>query len=390
MRLPRRGLALLLMSVLAAACGAPAPTPSAEATPTATPPATPIPASETPTASIPATASPSPTIEPIANEPPALGLETVAAGLVQPVGIATGPPGWLLVHERAGRIVAVELDSGATSVVVDLSDRVLADATEQGLLGLALHPGWPEEDRAFVHYSDGNGDTVLSEFRAADGEGGAPALDPSSERVLLRVDQPFTNHNGGQLAFGPEDYLWFGLGDGGFGGDPLGNGQNRFALLGKILRLDVDGDAEGDAAYAIPDDNPYADGADGAAEAYFFGLRNPWRFSFDRATDELWIADVGQNAFEEVDRIDVAEAPGANFGWNRMEASHCYLGGCSSDGLVLPVAEYGRDLGWETAPGPRVLLETGANVTSFGIDTDGELYLVDIASGTLYRIVAAS
>jgi glucose/arabinose dehydrogenase len=420
------------MSVLVAACGAPAPTPSAEAEPTATPPATPTAAPETPTASIAATPSPSPTVQPIADEPPALALETVATGLVQPVGIVTGPPGWLLVQERPGRIVAVELDGGATSVAVDLSDRVLADASEQGLLGLALHPGWPEDDRAFVHYSDRNGDTVLSEFRATDGDGAAPALDPGSERVLLRVDQPFTNHNGGQLAFGPDGYLWFGLGDGGSGGDPLGNGQNRSALLGKILRLDVDADPEGDRAYAIPDDNPSADGADGAPEAFFHGLRNPWRFSFDRTTDELWIADVGQNAFEEVNRIDAADAPGANFGWNVMEASHCYLEGCSSEGLVLPVAEYGRDLGcsvtgghvyrgmavtglfgWylfsdycsgllfgirsdaaipaagEAAPGPRILLQTGANVTSFGEDAEGELYLVDIASGSLYRIVAA-
>ena len=433
MRLLPRGLAVLLMSVLVAACGAPAPTPSVDAVPSATPTPT---RSSGPSASVVSpsqapTETPVPTLPPIADDPPALGLEAVAAGLADPIGIVTGPPGWLLVQEQNGRVVAVEIATGATSVALDLTDRVLGGG-ERGLLGLALHPDWPDDGRAFVHYSDRDGNTVLSEFRATDP---APPirLDAASERVLLRVEQPFSNHNGGQLAFGPDGYLWFGLGDGGSGGDPLGNGQNRSALLGKILRLDVDADPAGDAAYAIPDDNPFADGDDGAAEAFFFGLRNPWRFSFDRATDELWIADVGQNAFEEVNRIDPSAEPGANFGWNLMEASHCYLAGCSSDGLVLPVAEYGRDLGcsvtgghvyrgsavaglngWylfsdycsgllfgirsdapvpaagETAPGPRILLETGANVTSFGEDRDGELYLVDVASGTLYRIVAAS
>jgi glucose/arabinose dehydrogenase len=222
------------------------------------------------------------------------------------------------------------------------------------------------------------------------------------------------------------------LGDGGSGGDPQGNGQNRSALLGKILRLDVDAEPTGDSPYAIPDDNPFADGADGAPEVFLYGLRNPWRFSFDRATGELWIADVGQNALEEVNRIDPLADAGANLGWNKMEASACYLAGCSPEGLILPVAEYGRDqgcsvtgghvyrgaaidglAGWylfsdyctgllfgvrsdlpvpgagERAVAPRVLIETGANVSSFGEDTDGELYLADHASGTIYRIVAA-
>jgi hypothetical protein len=278
-----------------------------------------------------------------------------------------------------------------------------------------------------VHYSDRNGDTVLSEFTGSQDEGAAPSLDAASEEVLLTVAQPFANHNGGQLAFGPDGYLWFGLGDGGSGGDPLGNGQNPSALLGSILRLDV----SAPGAYAIPADNPFADGADGAPEVYLYGLRNPWRFSFDSETGLLWVADVGQESYEEVDRIDPATAAGANLGWNLMEASHCFAEqACTSDGLVLPIAEYGHDQGCSVTGGlvyrggdvdglqgwylfgdyctglffglpsdaeapadgsalaPRVLLETGRSISSFGTDTDGELYLTDIGGGTLSRIVA--
>ena len=431
MPLPRRLATISLMGLLAAACAGPDPSPSANATASPTPRPTAAPASAPPSATRAPTASPSPTAVPIADDPPPLALEAVAGGLAGAIGIATGPPGWLLVQEQNGRVIAINIDTGDTSVALDITDRVLSGG-ERGLLGLALHPEWTGENlRAFVHYSDSNGDTVVSEFLVTD-FALPPRLDAGTERVLLRVQQPFGNHNGGQLAFGPDGYLWVGLGDGGSGGDPLGNGQNRSALLGKILRLDVDADPEGDRAYSIPDDNPFADGVDGAPEVFLYGLRNPWRFSFDRATDQLWIADVGQNAFEEVNRVDPVADAAANLGWNLMEASSCYLAGCSTEGLMLPVAEYGRDqgcsvtgghvyrgdaieglAGWylfsdyctgplfgvrsdlaATAPGeraaaPRVLLETGANVSSFGEDADGELYLADYASGTIYRIVAA-
>ena len=180
---------------------------------------------------------------------------------------------------------------------------------------------------------------MLSEFRVTD-EPLPPRLDPTTERVLLRVDQPFSNHNGGQLAFGPDGFLYIGLGDGGSGGDPQGNGQNPNSLLGKILRIDVEGDP-----YAIPPDNPFADGG-GAAEALLIGLRNPWRFSFDRDTGLLWIGDPGQNAAEEIDRVDPIADAGANLGWNVMEASQCFAQpNCVTGGLTLPIAEYGRDLG---------------------------------------------
>jgi len=428
MRVHRDRVTLRLVSVLAAAglavaCGPPPasqspPVPSATAS-------EPVALSVEPSPTSPPTPSPSPpspTPEPITDDPPALALETVADGLVAPIGVALAPGGWLLVNEQAGRVVAVHPERGERATTVDLRDQVLGGG-ERGLLGLALHPDWPDDGRAFVHYSDRNGDTVLSELTGSQDGDGAPVLDPASERMLLTVDQPFANHNGGQLAFGPDGHLWFGLGDGGSGGDPNGNGQNPGSLLGSILRLDVS-EAGG---YAIPDDNPFADGSGGAPEVYLFGLRNPWRFSFDPHGDALWIGDVGQNAFEEIDRVDPVADAGANLGWNVMEASHCFAdAGCSSGGLVLPVAEYGRDLGCAVTGGhvyrggaidglrgwylfadycsgilfgirsdtdgsdlaPRILLETGRPISSFGIDEDGELYLTDIGGGVLSRIVA--
>lgn len=428
----RRAIALLVMGLLLTACGGPDPTPSTSGKTGPGRPPTPPPAPTTPGSPSGASDPPRASPRPVAAEPPALALKIVAEGLAAPIGIATGPPGWLLVQEQEGRVMAVALASGEAFVTLDITDRVLV-GVERGLLGLALHPNFTGGDpRAYVHYSDEAGNTVLSEFRMTD-VALPPRLDPATERVLLRVEQPDSNHNGGQLAFGPDGYLWVGLGDGGSGGDPLGHGQNPATLLGSILRVDVDdlpGDGSDAIGYGIPIDNPFADGVNGAPEVYLYGLRNPWRFSFDRETDALWIADVGQDAFEELNRVDPVADAGGNLGWNRMEASSCYVGGCSAEGLILPVAEYGRDLGcsvtgghvyrgdaleelagWylfsdyctghlfgvrsdipgtaagERATVPRVLLETGANVSSFGEDADGELYLADHASGTIYRIV---
>ncbi len=356
---------------------------------------------------------------PIAADPPALALEPVATGLASPINIAGVPDGRLLVNERDGRVVVVDPSSGATATALDISDRVLGQG-EQGLLGLALDPEWPEDPSVYIHYTDDGGRTVFSEFTTTSVE--PLEIDPATERVLLQLDQPFPNHNGGQLAFGPDGHLYLGLGDGGGGGDPFGNGQNPETLLGSILRLDVGG--AGDDTYAIPPDNPFVDGG-GAPEVFLYGLRNPWRFSFDRATDELWIADVGQNAYEEVDRVDPVVDAGGNLGWNIMEASHCFADAdCSSDGLIGPVTEYGRDLGCSITGGhvyrgtavaglagwylfsdfcsgilmgirsdvdeltpPRILFEMGISPSTFGVDVDGELFVADIAGGGIYRIV---
>ena len=430
--LPPRFVVVLVMVVLLAACGGPDPSASPPDASTAAPSTRPDPEPTATGSPPPPTDPPSPSPRPIAADPPALALEVVAGGLAAPIGIAPGPPGWLLVQEQDGRVVAVSLATEELTVTLDITDRVLGGG-ERGLLGVALHPDFPDDPRAFVHYSDLEGNTVISEFDVT--ETSSPiSADAATERVLLRVEQPFANHNGGQLAFGPDGYLWLGLGDGGSGGDPLGNGQNPATLLGSILRIDVDDlpdDGNDAIGYGIPDDNPFADGANGAPEVYLYGLRNPWRFSFDRKTGALWIADVGQNAFEEVSRVDPVADAGANLGWNLMEASACHLAGCSPEGLILPVVEYGRDrgcsvtgghvyrgdalddlAGWylfgdycsgllfgvrsdapatiagERAAAPRVLLETGANVSSFGEDADGELYLADHASGMIYRVVA--
>ncbi len=387
----------------------PSPTDSPEPTDTARPSAAP-------------TATPEPTPEPISEEPPALTLTAVGSGFASPISIAAAPDGWLLVNERAGRVVALDPSSGTTAVVVDLTARVLGDG-EQGLLGLVLHPAWPDQPRAFVHYTDRGGDSVFAELTGSQPADGPPSLDPASERVLLTVDDPYNNHNGGQLAFGPDGFLYIGLGDGGAGGDPHGHGQDATTLLGSVLRIDIN--EPGDGAYTIPADNPFADGAAGAPEVFLYGLRNPWRFSFDRQSGLLWIGDVGQNAYEEIDRIDPVADAGANLGWNPMEASHCFVADCSPEGLVLPVAEYGRDAGCSVTGGyvyrgeaidglagwylfsdyctgllfglrsdatgvntPRVVLQSGLSVSSFGEAGDGELYLADIRSGEIYRIDA--
>jgi len=418
----RTALAALLVALglLVGACSTPDSSPSPIGSPTA--PASDRPTTAPPSVTSSSSPSPSPSAPTISAAPPPVALEAVADGLSSPIGIAPAPAGWIIVNEQAGRAVAVDPSSGETVTTLDIRDRV-GSGGERGLLGLVLRPDWPRDDRAFVHYSDADGNTVLSEFTGSQAGDAAPVLDPASETVLLTAPQPFPNHNGGQLAFGPDGYLWMALGDGGAGGDPNGNGQDPTTLLGSLLRLDV----STRGSYAIPDDNPFADGNGGAAEVYVYGLRNPWRFNFDRQTGDLWVADVGEGAYEEVNRLDPADG-GANLGWNVMEGGHCYSAGtCPTDGLVLPVAEYGHDLGCSVTGGsvyrgqavedlagwylmadycsgllfgvrsdtpsneiaePIVMLETGASVSSIGTDATGEIYLADLRTGSVYRIVS--
>jgi glucose/arabinose dehydrogenase len=355
-------------------------------------------------------------------------LELVVSGLSDPIGItnAGDGSGRLLVNERGGRIRVVQPDGtlGGRDFV-DLSGRIEAGG-ERGLLGVAFHPDFAANGRVFVHYSRrGDGATVISELTASADRSSA---DPASERIILTHDQPFANHNGGQIAFGPDGYLYIGLGDGGSGGDPFGNAQARDVLLGKILRIDVDGSPAPDREYAIPDDNPYAgDGVSpgaGLPEIWANGLRNPWRFSFDRETGDLYIGDVGQGSWEEIDRQPADSAGGENYGWNIYEGTHC-SGACDSIPAVAPVAEYSHASGggcsvtggyvyrgsrqpgmvgnylfsdyctgtiWTLAVGggltPLPLAESGLRVSSFGEGEDGEIYVVDIFSGGLYRVLA--
>ncbi|HEX2050291.1 MAG TPA: PQQ-dependent sugar dehydrogenase [Actinomycetota bacterium] len=373
-----------------------------------------------PPISTPAAPSPSPSQRP-RQRPPApafdpaavrVKLAPVADGFDMPVLVTNAGDGSgdLFVVEQAGVVHVLRGGRGEPEPFLDLSDRTEASG-EQGLLGLAFHPRYARNGRLFAHYTDVDGDTVVAEY-----EGG----DERSERVLLRVDQPYANHNGGALTFGPDGMLYVALGDGGSAGDPHDNGQSLGTLLGKILRVDVDAGAR--HPYAAPADNPFADRRGARPEIWAFGLRNPWRMSFDPVTGDLWIGDVGQGEWEEVDRIP-AGGGGLNFGWNRMEGRDCYEAArCDRSGLELPEAQYSHELGCSVTGGhvyrgarwpelrggylfgdycsgrvwvvdaarprdPVEVASTGARISSFGADEDGELYVTDHASGRVLRVV---
>jgi len=346
-------------------------------------------------------------------------LERVADGFVQPLTIthAGDDSGRVFVVEQRGTVHAVH-DGTVTGTFLDIQDRTRAQG-ERGLLGLAFHPLFADNGRLFVHYSDRRGATVLSELRADPPD--APSVDPATERVILTLEQPYGNHNGGQVAFGPDGYLYLALGDGGSGGDPLNAGQDLGTWLGTILRLDVDGSEP----YAVPADNPFVGDPAALDEIWAYGLRNPWRFSFDRATGDLWIADVGQSAVEEVNRQGVESPGGENYGWRIMEGDACFdpPRGCDTSGLTMPVVAYTHASGWGrsitggyvyrgvdvpalagayvfgdfvsgrifVAEGSgdewtaRPLLESGFRIAAFGEDQAGELYVADYSGGVLYR-----
>lgn len=302
------GVAVAMAVAMAACAAEPAPEPPATAPPAVVPTTTP---------NAPSAAT---------SLPPLTGLayEKVTDAPFANALVARGDVLW--VGTKDGRIWQV--GEGGLAVLADISDRVRNEG-EQGLLGMAPHPD--DRDRLFVHYSATDGDTVLAEYAAGD-----TGPDPASERVLLRIDQPAANHNGGPVVFGPDGMLYLALGDGGGAGDRYGNGQNIESLLGGILRIDADWRDGGDP-YGIPSDNPFV-GRDGADELWVYGLRNPWRIVFDDGW--LYIADVGQDAFEEVNVVP-ADAAGTNFGWPLTEGFHCYSprSGCDTGGLTLPVLE---------------------------------------------------
>ncbi|MBN8549257.1 MAG: PQQ-dependent sugar dehydrogenase [Deltaproteobacteria bacterium] len=330
----------------------------------------------------------------------------------------------LFVVEQGGKIFVIKNNPAAKSkaLFLDLSSRI-SRGGELGLLGLAFHPSFAENGKFYVNYTEprspgsAQSRSVISEFTRSS----ASSTDLSSERRLMELDQPFSNHNGGDLAFGPDGFLYIGFGDGGSGGDPQGNGQDRSVLLGKILRIDVDAQ-EGALAYAIPHDNPYKGNSSGFREEIFaYGFRNPFRISFDQETGRLWAGDVGQGAREEIDLV----LSGGNYGWNTMEGSQCYPPGesCNTAGLVLPITEYGHDVGRSIIGGyvfsgrsipnlrghyifgdfvtgiifsllydgatatRKTLLQSGLSIASFGRDEDGEIYVVSYGDGKIYKIV---
>jgi glucose/arabinose dehydrogenase len=374
---------------------------------TAGPPATP--------SSVPSTAA--------AFDPAGLtvGLETVVDGLDAPLAVTSAGDGSgrIFVVQQGGQILIVRDGALVKTAFLDIADRITSGG-ERGLLGLAFHPDFPTDPRLFVNYTDAKGDTQVSAFGVPPGK--PDTADPASEVKLLHIAQPYANHNGGAVALGPDGFLYIATGDGGSGGDPHGNGQSLETHLGKILRIDVDR-ADGDRAYAVPADNPFAGKADALPEIFLYGLRNPWRMSFDRATGDLWIGDVGQNAWEEVD-VARAGASGENYGWNTMEANHCFhpSSDCVRTGLTLPVTEYSHDAGctviggnvyrgtaqpalaggyffgdycsgaiWAMNPAgdelrdARLVAEGAGSLSSFGEDEAGELYATDLG-GKLLRL----
>jgi hypothetical protein len=269
----------------------------------------------------------------------------VVEGLSSPVDLQA-PPGdttRIFVVEKPGRIRIVRGGMLLPRPFLDLTGQV-SGGTEQGLLGLAFHPRYASNGKLYVNYTDTSGDTRVVEYLVSSNPDSASA----TSRPILLVDQPYSNHNGGGLSFGNDGYLYIGLGDGGSGGDPQGNGQNLATLLGKMLRIDVDAGSP----YAIPAGNPFVTRPGARPEIWSYGLRNPWRYGFDRANGDLYIADVGQHTWEEID-YEPAGAAGRNYGWNRMEGRHCYPAGssCDSSGLTMPVAEYDHSAGYSVTGG---------------------------------------
>lgn len=425
LRLPASTCAVfVLLAVGLAACGAgdgtpspaaetPAPTPAATASPSAAPP---TPAATT-TPSAPAGRPDLAAVR--------IALEPVVEGLDSPLGVAHAGDGSgrLFVVEQGGRIRIVADGALLPTPFLDIADRVEAGG-ERGLLGLAFHPDFAQDPRFFVDYTDTEGDTVVAEYGVTSPD--VDVADPASERILLRIDQPYANHNGGAVAFGPDGHLYVAMGDGGSAGDPEDRAERLDSPLGKILRIDVDG-ADGDRPYRVPADNPFTDEPDAVPEIAHLGLRNPWRMAFDRATGDLWIGDVGQGEREEVDVARAGEL-GLDFAWDRLEGTLCYepAEGCDPAGAVEPVAEYGHDQGCAVVGGPVyrgaamaslvggvlfadycsgllwaidaagptgqepvLLAETGRTVSALGEDEAGEAYLTDLSDGVLLRLVPA-
>ncbi len=396
-----------------------APTAAAQAA-TSVPPTR---AAATPASTTKPTASPVQTFDPKTTT---IRLNKITGGLRNPVGIANAGDGSnrLFIVEKAGTIRIVRDGAVASQPFLDITNLVYSAGTEQGLLGLAFAPDYRTGGVFYVYYIGQDRNSTLARYKVSSDPDRA---DPASGAVIFTAQQPpYPNHKGGELIFGPDGYLYLGLGDGGSAGDPQGNGQNLNSPLGKILRFDV---SKG-SPYAIPADNPFKDRQGARPEIWAYGLRNPWRFSFDRATGDLYIADVGQNVWEEINFQPRSSKGGENYGWNRMEGNHCFPpdSQCQTTGFVMPVAEYSHSEGgcsvtggyvyrgkaqpaltgaylfadycsgkfWalsRAADGPwqkTALTQVAISPSSFGEDEAGELYVAAINQGELYRVAQAS
>ena len=371
-------------------------------------------ATQTPQAAQPTTEA-IPQVESLPN-PEGYTWSVFASGLDRPLFLthAGDQSGRIFVVEKTGRILIFKDGVQLAEPFLDIVRLVNSQSSERGLLGLAFHPNYAENGQFFVNYTDLNGDTVVARYQVSNDENRA---DPNSQEILLNISQPYSNHTGGMIAFGPDGYLYIGMGDGGSGGDPQGNAQSPNTLLGKILRIDVDGGTP----YGIPDGN--APG--GRPEIWALGVRNPWRFSFDRATGDMLIGDVGQNQWEEIDILPARILGGINLGWNFYEGTHPYTGTPpEGNNFIFPVIEYQHAGGTCSVTGGYVyrgsllpdwqgvylfgdyctgtvwgalpdssgnwqteqLFDLQASLSSFGEDENGELYLIDLG-GTIYTLV---
>ena len=378
------------------------------------------PSSPTPqeAAQTPQAVQPSPEIIPQVEslpDPDRYSWSVFANGLDRPLFLthAGDQSGRIFVVEKAGRILIFKDGVQLAEPFLDIVRLVNSQSSERGLLGLAFHPSYAENGQVFVNYTDLNGNTVVARYQVSDDENRA---DPNSQEILLNISQPYSNHNGGMIAFGPDGFLYIGMGDGGSGGDPQGNAQNPNALLGKILRIDVDSGSP----YGFPPGN--APG--GRPEIWALGVRNPWRFSFDRVTGDMLIGDVGQNQWEEIDILPAGILGGINLGWDFYEGTHPYEGTPpEGNSFIFPVIEYQHGGGTCSVTGGYVyrgsllpdwqgvylfgdyctgtvwgalpdssgnwqtnqLFDLQASLSSFGEDEKGEIYLIDLG-GTIYKL----
>ena len=356
-----------------------------------------------------------------AQTPFTLKLEPFARGFRQPLDFRQAADGSdrLYVVEKAGIVRVLHGSQPVERPFLDIRSIVGAGGSEQGLLGLAFDPQYVANGYFFVNYTDRQGDTVVARYQVS---GDPEVADAASAAVILTQKQPFANHNGGNLMFGPDGYLYIGFGDGGSGGDPMGNGQSGGTWLGKLLRINV----HADFPYTVPEDNPFVATPGMLPEIWGLGLRNPWRYTFDRATGDLYIGDVGQGVWEEIDFVPVGSS-GSNFGWNVGEGNHCFKpANCDLAPFVPAAAEYSHGRGdcavvggyvyrgaaypamqgtylyadecsgrvWSlarTADGAWTTAElgrTGINISSFGEDDAGELYVTGFGDGVVYRVTA--
>jgi glucose/arabinose dehydrogenase len=350
-----------------------------------------------------------------------VALLPIATGLNQPVALTHAGDTRLFITEQVGTIRIYDALGLRTTPFLDIRPIVLANG-ERGLLSVAFHPHYRDNGLFFVYYTNRNGDNSIARYKVSSTD--PDRADTTSATILLTIPHPdFANHNGGQLQFGPDGFLYIGTGDGGSGGDPNNHAQDLSQLLGKLLRIDVDHGSP----YAIPPSNPFVNRVGARGEIWAYGLRNPWRYTFDRATGDMWIGDVGQNVWEEVDIQPATSIGGENYGWRKMEGFHCFnpTTNCTDPSFTMPILEYSHTAGacsitggyryrgtqvpalngaylygdyctgtiWTATQSngnwfPKTLFQTTINISSFGEDIAGELYVLDVARGTIYKMIS--